>query len=213
MKSVQQIAILIKANQAIILPFFFVHLQLWIFFGGYIEMCSRIYILDCISCNLFWSYWQFANKNSKQDATVCSSRTVGSHFGVHECTRKGAAAEDTCFCSSYSELSSGHLLMASENMEEVWITGVTWLLYFLPTMVITRSENSLQLIIVMTWGLYSRRVVKNEEVRKWTVTVNFILSEEEPSLAAPSMKNKDERQKERRKIRDHMEVSVIWEEL
>lgn len=41
------------------------------------------------------------------------------------------------------------------------------------------------------------------------MTVNFILSEEEPSLAAPSMKNKDERQKERRKIRDHMEVSVI----
>lgn len=89
----------IKANQAIILPFFFfVHLQLWIFFGGYIEMYSRIYILDCISCNLFWSYWQFANKNSKQDATVYSSRTLGSDFGSNECTRKGAAAEEeVCF--------------------------------------------------------------------------------------------------------------------
>lgn len=78
--------------------FFFVHLQLWIFFGGYIEMYSRIYILDCISCNLFWSYWQFANKNSKQDATVYSSRTLGSDFGSNECTRKGAAAEEeVCF--------------------------------------------------------------------------------------------------------------------
>ena len=78
--------------------FFFVHLQLWIFFGGFIEIYSGIYILDCMSCNLFWSYWQFANKNSKQDATVYSSRTVGSDFGSNECTRKGATAgEEVCF--------------------------------------------------------------------------------------------------------------------
>lgn len=84
--------------------FFFVHLQLWIFFGGYIEMCSRIYILDCISCNLFWSYWQFANKNSKQDATVHSSRTVGSDFGTHEWAGRGAPAEEVCSCPSYCQM-------------------------------------------------------------------------------------------------------------
>lgn len=157
MKSVQKIATLIKANQAIILAFF-VHLQLWIFLGGYIEMCLRIYILDCISCNLFWSYWQFANKNSKQDATVCSSWTVGSDFGIHECTRKRATAEEVCFCSSYCEISSEHLF---EGVHEIWRKSEPRVLpdclYFCPTLVIVRrGGNQLELMIVVPYVTHSK---------------------------------------------------------
>lgn len=121
--------------------FFFVHLQLWMFFGGYIEMCSRIYILDCISCNLFWSYWQFANKNSKQDATVYSFRTVGSDFGIHECTRKGATAEKggVLLLILLWNIIWAIVWWISWNMEEIWTKGFTWLPLFCPTLEIMKS--------------------------------------------------------------------------
>lgn len=136
MRSVQKIATLIKANQAIILPFFCTPAAMnifFFFFGGYIEMCSKIYILDCISCNLFWSYWQFANKNSKQDATVHSSRTVGSDFGIHEWAgERGPSWRGTLLPILLSNVIWAFVWWISWNMEEIWAKGFPWLPLFLP---------------------------------------------------------------------------------
>lgn len=100
------------------------------FFGGYIELCSRIYILDCISCDLFWSYRQFANKNSKQDATVCSSQTVGSDFGVHECMRKGRQLKRCIFAYLTVEyhLTDGFHAICRKSELRV----LTWFCFFAP---------------------------------------------------------------------------------
>lgn len=129
MKSVQKIAMLIKANQAIILPFFCTPAAMNIFWWLHWDVLKNIHIgLHIMQFMMIL-------------LTVCK------HKFKTRCNRVQLPNCRFWFCHPWMRPERGHswrgvlllilqgniiCLMVSENMEGIWTKGFTWWLFFFP---------------------------------------------------------------------------------
>lgn len=192
MKSVQKIAMLIKANQAIILPFF-VHLQLWIFFWWiHWDVLKNIHI--GLHIMQFILILLTVCKQKLKTRCNCVQLPNRRFWFWHPwmCLERGYRWRGVLLLILLWNIILAFVWRISWNMEEIWTKGFTWLPLFLPHLGNNkRSENQQKFMIVMPWVNHTQGGslrTKTREGERWSWT-SFVQRKSPPS-GRPSKRSK-----------------------